>query len=120
MRRLGQLAKSGQWDAGVLVPVEPPLISKPPALVFREEGKPEDQGYSWSLYVRTRNRRLAPIIRGRARPGIGYFRAAACFGGVTDSSNGETWWVLVKTGGTDSCGAAWYSIRLQHDVPFKE
>src|SRR6266571_4404818 len=120
MRRLGQLAKSGQWDAGLLVPVDLPLLSKPPALVFREEGKPADEGYRWSLNVKAKNGQLVRIIRGKAFPGIGYFRAATCFGGVADEANAEIWWILVKTAVGDGCGASWYSIRLVHRPPTQQ
>lgn len=118
MRRLSQLAKSGQWDAGLLIPVQLPLLLKPPALVFHEKGKLETETYVWSLSVRAKNRRLVRITRGGGC--CDYFRGAKCFGGVADDANGETWWVLVKSAGGDNCGAKWHSIRLTHAAPLTQ
>src|SRR6266571_2493137 len=67
-----------------------------------------------------KNGQLVRIIRGKAFPGIGYFRAAKCFGGVADEANAEIWWILVKTAVGDGCGASWYSIRLVHRPPTQQ
>lgn len=132
MRRLSQLAKSGQWDVGLLVPVQLPLLSKPPALVFNQKREPcsderltsnengsrslnRPRSNAWSLYVRAKDRRLVRIRSGGRY--CEYFRGAKCYGGVTDDETGETWWILVKTAGGDSCGAEWHSIRLTHVAP---
>ena len=124
LRRLRQLAKSGRWDADLLVPVQLPLLSKPPALVLREKGKPDNEkyGYSWTLSIRGKNGRLVRITgeRGPAGSVVYNFRAAKCFGGVTDEANGVTWWIMVKTAAIDGCGASWYSIRLTHNAPVKQ
>ena len=119
LRRLHQLAKSGRWDADLLIPVQLPLLANPPSLVFREKGDPDSEGYVWSLYFRRKDRRLVRIARG----GGGYvsnFRAAKFFGGVTDDAKGVTWWIMVKTAAIDTCGASWYSIRLAHSAPVKQ
>jgi hypothetical protein len=120
LRRLRWLAKSGQWDVGLLIPMQPPLLSKPPTLVFQEKGKRGEDEYVWSLSIRTKDGRLVRIER--MRPGCcgSFFAEAKCFGGVTDDTNGETWWILVKTVSTDNCGASWYSIRLTHRAPVKQ
>lgn len=120
LRRLRQLAKRGQWDADSLIPVQLPLLSKPPALVFREQGNPDDEKYSWSLKVKAKNGRLVPITGDKSSGFlVCSFRAAKCFGGVIDGANGEIWWILVKTAATDTCGAGWCSIRLTNGAPAK-
>lgn len=120
LRRLRQLAKSGSWDVDLLIPPQLPLLSKPPALVFREQGKPDDEksSYSWSLSIRGKNGRLVRITgeRGPAGSVVQYFRAAKCFGGVRDDANAVTWWIMVKTAAVDNCSTSWYSIRLPHNV----
>lgn len=136
MRRLSRLVKSGQWDAGSLTPVQLPLPSKAPALVFQHtkdypcsevNHASNENGYksmnrprpnTWSLYVRAKNRRLVRIRRGGTF--CEEFNGAKCFGGVTDDANGETWWILVKTSGADSCGGEWHSIRLTNSAPVKQ
>jgi hypothetical protein len=107
------LAKSGRWDADSLVPVPLPLLRRPPSLVFRETGKPEDEGYAWRLNIRTREGRLVRIKTKQAGF-VDFYRGAKCFGGVTDDVNGETWWILVKTAAIDNCSAEWRSIRFSH------
>ena len=62
----------------------------------------------WTLSVRTKDRRLVRIMKS----GWSYFHGAKSFGGVSDESNGQIWWILIKTAGTDSCGTEWHSIRL--------
>ncbi len=121
LRRLRQLAKTGQWDAAILNPMQLPLLSKPPALIFHEEGKPDTEGYGWSVNVKAKGGRLERVVRHRPPGGFlaWYFRAAKCFGGVKDAS-GETWWVLVKTALADTCSAEWYSIRLTHSASAKQ
>jgi hypothetical protein len=120
LRRLRQFARSRQWDAGSLISVKLPLLTRPPALIFHEKGKLGDEGYVWSLDVKAKNGRLLRITRrDRADSGEGFFRAAKCFGGVKDDS-GETWWILVKTAFADNCSTCWYPIRLTHGAPAKQ
>jgi hypothetical protein len=120
LRRLRRLAKSGQWDVGSLIPVQLPLLAKPPALVFHPKGKRDSDEYVWSLSVKRKDGRLVRIER--EQPGCCglFFAGAKCFGGVTDDANGETWWILVKTVSTDNCGGRWYSIRLTNEAPVKQ
>jgi len=120
LRRLRGLAKSGQWDVGSLIPVQLPLLSKPPALVFHYKGKRDNDEYVWSLSVRRRDGRLVRIESERPYCSGSFFAGAKCFGGVTDDANGETWWILVKTVSTDTCGARWYSIRLTNRASVKQ
>ena len=105
-RRLRQLAKTGQWDRDSLVPVDLPLRSEFPALVFRPRGAPESST-DWTLSVRTRDRRLVRIMKGGS-----YFRGAKSFGGVRDDANGQIWWILINTAGGDACYTEWLPIRL--------
>ena len=118
LRRLGQLAKSGQWDVGSLIPVQLPPPSKPPALIFHEKGKPETEGYGWSLNVKARDGQMVRVERSAGC--CNYFRGAKCFGGVRDDAQGEIWWILVKTAGSDNCAARWHSIRLIDKAPVKQ
>ena len=105
-QRLRRLATSGQWDADALVPVDLPPPSEFPALVFRPRGAPESS-MDWTLSLRTKDRRLLSITKGGS-----YFHGAKSFGGVRDDSNGQIWWILIKTAYADSCGTEWHSIRL--------
>jgi hypothetical protein len=119
LRRLRQATRNRQWDAGSLIPVKLPLLTRPPALIFHEKGSPGDEGYAWSLDVKAKNGGLLRIRRERADSGGYFFRAAKCFGGVKDDS-GETWWILVKAAFLDNCSADWHSIRLTYGAPAKQ
>ncbi|HEU4390799.1 MAG TPA: hypothetical protein VFV34_23545 [Blastocatellia bacterium] len=111
-RGLRRLERKRQWDPASIVPVQLPLPSKPPKLILREKGQPDDREYLWTLSIRTPDRRLVRITHARPNMAGGYFRGAKCFGGVTDDAKGATWWILVKTAQADSCDATWYSIRF--------
>jgi len=110
-RRLRQLAKTGRWHPDSLVPVELPLLSRAPALVFRPKRHPNGN-WSWTLSARSKDGRLVPIQREGPAPVLEFFQGARLFGGIKDVANGETWWVLTKTLQSDNCGAEWRSIRL--------
>jgi hypothetical protein len=113
LRRLRRLAKNGRWHPDSVIPVRLPLQTKPPSLVLRETGKPDDEAYAWRLNVRTRDGRIVRIKTKRAGF-VDFFRGAKCFGGVIDDANGETWWILVKTAAIDNCSSEWRSIRFSH------
>ena len=115
--RLKWLRRKGRWDAGSMLPVRLPLLSKAPALVLHETGKPSDDQYRWTLSVRTKDGRLARIDQQKRASFGWYYRDAKCFGGVQDEANGETWWIIVKTALSDTCGATWHPIRLTNQIP---
>ncbi len=144
LRRLRQLARSGQWDVGSLAPVQLPPRLKPPSLVYREKGKAAYEkasaaamdrlqnamteenmraynalGYVWTLNVRGRDGRLMRVERG-SHCDNGNFAGAKCFGGIADDANGETWWILVKHTASHTCWATWHSIRLQRGTAAKQ
>jgi hypothetical protein len=112
LRKLRLLAKTGDWDVASMTPVTLLLRSKHPMPVFREKGKQDDEGYTWSLYIKNRENRFIQIKR--QLPGFvaDFFNAAKCFGGVIDNGGAEIWWVLIKTHSAEWCFSEWRSIRL--------